>query len=185
MQRSRKAALAAAAVDVLARYGPRGLTHRAVDTAAGLSAGAVNYHAPSRERLLELALDEVFERDMETAARHFALESWSRAAVIDAVVGFVDDMCEGDNRRRVIARHHLQGEALTHVQLRSTFDVQLGAFVQLVRDGMTAAGVPATTATAELFALSVDGLLRRQIMTGAAPLPHGDVRVIAEIIATQ
>ena len=42
MERTRKDALAAAAVTVLADRGSRGLTHRAVDAAAGLKPGAVN-----------------------------------------------------------------------------------------------------------------------------------------------
>lgn len=183
MELTRKDALAAAAVTVLAEKGPRGLTHRAVDAAAGLKPGAVNYHAPSRTDLLTLALREVFVRDLSTAADHFTLKEWSHRAVVDAVVAFVRDMCSAPNRARVIARHHLQGESLTHPQLRETFDGQLGAFVQLVHDGRAAAGVQSTTASAELFAMSVDGLLRRQVMIGTRPLSDEDVRAIAATVA--
>lgn len=177
--------MAAAAVAVLAEQGLRGLTHRAVDAAAGLRSGAVNYHAPNRTALLTMALEEVFVRDMETAAKHFSLEVWSQKAVVDAVVGFVTDMCSDSNRPRVIARHHLQGEALTHSTLRAAFDVQLAAFVQLVRDGFFAAGIESTTASAELFALSVDGILRRQVMIGTQPLDDSDVRALAEIVVSR
>nr|WP_296765657.1 TetR family transcriptional regulator [Rhodococcus sp. (in: high G+C Gram-positive bacteria)] len=183
MSPTRKALLAVASVTVLAERGPRGLTHRAVDAAAKLSAGAVNYHAPNRAALLTLALEEVFAADMATAAAHFSLEEWSHDSVVAAVVGFVTDMCSVDNRIRVIARHHLRGEAMNHPQLRATFDLQLAAFTTLVRDGMVAAKVEATTASAELFALSVDGLLLRQVMVGAQPLSERDVRAIADMIA--
>lgn len=185
MERTRKDELAAAAVTVLAEKGSRGLTHRAVDAAAGLKPGAVNYHAPSRTQLLTMALREVFLRDMDTATKHFSLEEWSHRAVVDAVVGFVTDMCSEANRARVIARHHLQGESLTHPELRDAFDVQLAAFVQLVRDGRAAAGAPPSTAAAELFAMSVDGLLRRQVMIGTRPLGAEDVRAIADMVAVQ
>lgn len=178
MERTRKDALAAAAVTVLADRGSRGLTHRAVDAAAGLKPGAVNYHAPSRTQLLNMALREVFVRDMETATKHFSLDHWTHRAVVDAVVGFVEDMCSEANRARVIARHHLQGESLTHPELRA-------AFVQLVRDGRAAAGAPPSTAAAELFAMSVDGLLRRQVMIGTQQLGAEDVRAIADVVAMQ
>ncbi|MEW9532154.1 TetR/AcrR family transcriptional regulator [Microbispora sp. NPDC049125] len=54
---SQRAALVAdAAIGILAGRGMRGLTHRAVDEAAGLPAGSTSNHARTRAALLELAL---------------------------------------------------------------------------------------------------------------------------------
>jgi AcrR family transcriptional regulator len=180
---SRRLLIAEAAVRVLAERGPRGFTHRAVDEATGLGAGAVNYHAPNRATLLALALDEVFRRDLEVAARHFALQSWEHEAVVDALVGFVREMCSDAHRGRVMARHHLLGEGLVRPELKAAFDSQLGAFVALVAAKMAEAGYPATVASAELFAMSVDGLLSRQVVIGSEPLPDDEIPRIAEIIA--
>lgn len=180
---SRRLLIAEAAVRVLAERGPRGFTHRAVDEATGLGAGAVNYHAPNRATLLALALDEVFRRDLEVAARHFALQSWEHEAVVGALVGFVREMCSDAHRGRVMARHHLLGEGLVRPELKAAFDSQLGAFVALVAAKMTEAGYPATVASAELFAMSVDGLLSRQVVIGSEPLPDDEIPRIAEIIA--
>lgn len=178
----RRALIAQCAVQVLAERGPRGLTHRAVDDATGLGAGAVNYHAPSRAILLSLALDEVFRRDMEVVGRHFGLEDWTYDAVADAVVGFVRDMCSDEHRERVIARHHLLGEGLVRPELKAAFDEQLAAFVAIVTAKMAEAGQPASVAAAELFAMSVDALLTRQVVIGMEPLADETVESIAAII---
>ncbi|MGU3291198.1 TetR/AcrR family transcriptional regulator [Williamsia sp. M5A3_1d] len=179
---SRRDVIMAAAVTVLAERGPRGLTHRAVDSAAGLGAGAVNYHAPSRARLLSLAVEEVFRRDLETAARHFAIERWTHDVVVTAVVGFVIEMTSEPNRNRIIARHHLRGEALTNDELRDAFDVQQAGFVGLAQAGFETSGRPIDIAAAELFRMAVDGLMTRQVMYGSTPMGHEQVVAIAELI---
>lgn len=65
-------ALVRVARDLLARRGPRGVTHRAVAEAAGLSLGATTYHFPSRGDLLREVyrrhLDEVRTRAQKIAA---------------------------------------------------------------------------------------------------------------------
>lgn len=178
----RRDVIMAAAVTVLAERGPRGFTHRAVDAAAGLGAGAVNYHAPSRARLLSLALEEVFRRDLETAARHFAIERWAHEAVVGALVGFVTEMTSDANRDRIIARHHLRGEARTNDELRDAFDRQQTGFVQLARAGFETAGRPTSDVTAELFRMAIDGLMNRQTMYGTTPLTDDQVLEIAQLI---
>ncbi|GIH13996.1 TetR/AcrR family transcriptional regulator [Rugosimonospora africana] len=50
---SRREAIAEAAVSVIAEAGIRGLTHRAVDEAAGLPAGSTSYYFRTRAALLE------------------------------------------------------------------------------------------------------------------------------------
>ena len=59
-----------AAIAVLADHGARGLTHRAVDQAAGLPPGTTSNYARTREALLTLALTRIAELDAaEGAAR--------------------------------------------------------------------------------------------------------------------
>ncbi|MGB6180593.1 MAG: TetR family transcriptional regulator [Rhodococcus sp. (in: high G+C Gram-positive bacteria)] len=181
----RRHIIAAAAVRVLADRGSRGFTHRAVDEATGLGAGAVNYHAPNRAALLSLALDEVFRRDLDVAARYFALDRWDHDVVVEALVGFVAEMCTGDNRERVAARHHLLGEGLVRPELKAAFDEQRGAFVALITQKMREADVPATVASAELFAMSVDGMLSRQVVVGMEPLPAAEIEAIADLIVSR
>lgn len=172
----------AAAVVVLAERGPRGFTHRAVDAQAGLGQGAVNYHAPSRSKLLSLALEEIFRRDLETVVRYFALEDWKPSTVAAALTGFVHEMTSGENRYRVIARHHMRGESVTNPEVKAAFDEQQAQFVQAVTDGFAAAGYPIGPARAELFRIAVDGLMTRQVIFGSTPLPDDVVDEIAWLI---
>jgi DNA-binding transcriptional regulator YbjK len=76
----RKSRLADAAIDVLGHDGVRALTHRAVDTRAGLPQGTCSYHFPTRNALLTAALERIAELDQaDVAGRDLAevLERWA------------------------------------------------------------------------------------------------------------
>ena len=60
--------MADAAIAVLADHGGRGLTHRAVDQAAGLPPGTTSNYARTREALLTLALTRIAELDAAEGA---------------------------------------------------------------------------------------------------------------------
>jgi AcrR family transcriptional regulator len=57
-----------AAIAVLAEHGARGLTHRAVDQAAGLPPGTTSNYARTRAALLTLALARIAELDVAEGA---------------------------------------------------------------------------------------------------------------------
>ncbi|GAA1459042.1 TetR/AcrR family transcriptional regulator [Williamsia maris] len=181
-QTSRRAAIMAAAVSVLAERGPRGLTHRAVDAAAGLSSGSVNYHAPTRARLLHLALEEVFRRDIDTATRYFDIAEWSRSRAAVAITGFVTEMSDEKNRDRVIARHHLRAESMTNPELRAAFDDQHAAFVKMIVATFGIAGDPVSDARGELVRLGIDGMMQRQVMIGPTPLDDDQIAEMARLL---
>jgi AcrR family transcriptional regulator len=64
----RKTRLADAAIEVLGTGGVRALTHRAVDTRAGLPQGTCSYHYPSRSALLTAALTRIAALDLADAS---------------------------------------------------------------------------------------------------------------------
>jgi DNA-binding transcriptional regulator YbjK len=67
----RRSALADAGIRVLAEEGARGLTHRAVDAAAGTPRGTASNYFPTRDDLIAALVDRIGERlapDPETAA---------------------------------------------------------------------------------------------------------------------
>lgn len=75
----RKTRLADAAIDVLGTGGVRALTHRAVDTRAGLPQGTCGYHYPSRPALLTAALTRIAALDLAESAGddlEAVLRSW-------------------------------------------------------------------------------------------------------------
>ncbi|MEU2038544.1 TetR/AcrR family transcriptional regulator [Nocardia niwae] len=178
----RRRSIASAAIDVLADYGLRGLTHRAVDAAAGMRPGAVNYHAPTRGKLVALAVEELFSRDYELAVAHFAdmsaLDPTSIPQLAEFMASFIEAMTTGPARRRTLARHLLLGEAQFHPQLRDLFDQQRRAFVRFTEGLLETLEVPQSALTAETVTVVVDGLIQRQVMIGAAPLPPARLRQV-------
>ena len=58
---SRRALIADAAISTLARDGMRGLTHRAVDRAAGLPEGSASYYFRTRQALLQATVERLAE----------------------------------------------------------------------------------------------------------------------------
>jgi DNA-binding transcriptional regulator YbjK len=76
----RKSRLADAAIDVLGHDGVRALTHRAVDSRAGLPQGTCSYHFPTRNALLTAALERIAELDLaDSEGQELAvvLERWA------------------------------------------------------------------------------------------------------------
>lgn len=59
---ARRAALADAGIRVLAQDGARGLTHRAVDDAAGTPRGTTSNYFPTRDDLISALVDRIAER---------------------------------------------------------------------------------------------------------------------------
>ena len=135
--------MADAAIAVLADHGGRGLTHRAVDQAAGLPPGTTSNYARTREALLTLALTRIAELDAtEGAAGLYGSEisgsgvsgsgvsrgGMSRSGVsgsglAEGLAWMLHRMITDDGmRRRVRARFELALEANRRPELRAAYD---------------------------------------------------------------
>lgn len=64
----RRTVLADAAIRVVVQTGLRGLTHRAVDAAAGVPAGSASNHFRTRAALVEAVADRIMARELRVAA---------------------------------------------------------------------------------------------------------------------
>ncbi|MFF0790321.1 TetR/AcrR family transcriptional regulator [Streptomyces spiralis] len=134
---SRPDRVADAALALLAERGMRGLTHRAVDEAAGLPQGSTSNLARTRQALLDLAVRRLAEREARVLAPH---------ELPDPRTGGLDSLVDGlalathraltQNRELTLARYELALEATRRPELRSHFDAagayfreQLGALV--------------------------------------------------------
>jgi AcrR family transcriptional regulator len=179
----RRAVIAEAALRVLGEHGPRGLTHRAVDAAARLPSGSVNYHAPTRQRLLHMASDELFTQDMAVAARHFDTPDSPAPSLSDIAVNFVLEMTAPHARHRVLARHHLLAEARVDAELHRHFETARAAFVQVIRDRCAEAGHTVDATAAELCVNVIDGLVNRQVFFPDSALSESRLRTIIEATA--
>ncbi|MEV0196990.1 TetR family transcriptional regulator C-terminal domain-containing protein [Nonomuraea sp. NPDC050691] len=122
----RSEAVAEAAITLLAERGMRGLTHRAVDEAAGLPPGSASNLARTRAALLELTLAHLVE--LEERAMAPALEAGlpardrppSREALVDLLVEVLHVQIA--DSRRTLARYELALEATRRPELRRVYD---------------------------------------------------------------
>jgi DNA-binding transcriptional regulator YbjK len=137
---SRAGLVADAALALLAERGMRGLTHRAVDEAAGLPQGATSNVARTRRALLELAVRRLAERE----ARVLALEELPDPR--DGLPGLVDALALAAhraltlNRDLTLARYELALEATRRPELRAYYDATGARFRTQLAALVTAAG---------------------------------------------
>jgi DNA-binding transcriptional regulator YbjK len=119
-----------AAIAVLADHGARGLTHRAVDQAAGLPPGTTSNYARTREALLTLALTRIAELDAAEGSAGVA-----GSGLADGVAQMLHQwITEPGQRQRFLARLELAFEATRRPELRAAYDDMGRAFrVQAVR----------------------------------------------------
>lgn len=108
----RRTRIAEAAITVLGRHGSRGLTHRAVDSTAGLSTGSTSYYFRSRAALLEAAVQRLEQLDVA------ALEPADDEDTDDLLARVVADALQGAGRVRTLARYELVLEAVRRPALR-------------------------------------------------------------------
>ncbi|HVZ34504.1 MAG TPA: hypothetical protein VG963_18875, partial [Polyangiaceae bacterium] len=110
---ARRVCIAEAAIEVIARNGGRGLSHRAVDSALGLPLGSVSYYFRTRKALLGAAITRLVQRD-EQDVRDLVEALRKRGAAPDAatfVLELVRRWSRRDNRIWLAARFELLLEA--------------------------------------------------------------------------
>jgi len=125
-----------AAIAVLAEQGARGLTHRAVDQAAGLPPGTTSNYARTRAALLTLALTRIDELDTAEAADGPEAAEAELAGVLAMVLDrWITDP---GARRRVLARFELALEATRRPEMRAVYD-EMGRAIRAQVAGLLAA----------------------------------------------
>jgi len=118
-----------AAITVLARDGARGLTHRAVDDAAGLPPGTTSNHARTRAALLTLTLSRIAELDAADGQRQLPEMPVSATGLADVLARLLHRTISDDAARlRLVARFELAFEATRRPELRVIYDDMGGSF---------------------------------------------------------
>jgi DNA-binding transcriptional regulator YbjK len=158
---TRREALADAGITTLAREGSRGLTHRAVDRAAGVAEGSTSYYFRTREALLGALVQRLAELDTAVLPR---LPATDAAAFADGLTGLVEQLLT-DGRDRLLARYELTLEATRRPELRDSLDAGTRAIERLLADRLADLGTPDPAVRAgDLLAL-LDGLLLHRVAT--------------------
>ncbi|WP_049572890.1 TetR/AcrR family transcriptional regulator [Nonomuraea sp. SBT364] len=116
----RSEAVAEAAITLLAERGMRGLTHRAVDEAAGLPPGSTSNLARTRAALLELTLSRLTALEEQVFAGALVGEPPTVAELPDLLARVLQVQLH--DRRRTLARYELALEATRRPELRRIYD---------------------------------------------------------------
>ncbi|WP_214107161.1 TetR/AcrR family transcriptional regulator [Acrocarpospora catenulata] len=178
MTSQRAALIGDTAIAILAERGMRGLTHRAVDEAAGLPTGSTSNHARTRAALLELTLARL--ADLEEA-------NFQRTT---PGPDFVDSMADAlhhaitIDRAHTIARYELALEATRRPELRKLYDALGHRFRTTAITLLTAAGSPDPVRHGHQLVAYAEGLLF-DATAGAGQTPTRDDlhKAFTEILA--
>lgn len=157
---ARRTVIADAAIQTIAREGMRGLTHRAVDRAAGLAEGSTSYYYRTRDALLAAAMARMAELDLADIGEiPAALDPDTMATIMHTVV----TRWLTTGRERALARYELTLEATRRPTLQTQLRVHGAAFRLLTQQTLTAAGAPDAADRAGSLVSYLDGLVLHQL----------------------
>jgi AcrR family transcriptional regulator len=169
----RREVLADAAIGVLAVEGLRGLTHRAVDRAAGVAEGTCSYYFRTRAALLAACVERLGARSSADVTR-------TRPAART-----VDDLVEGSlatlrhwttvERERLLARWELSLEATRRPELRAAL-VEAGRGVRRgVVATLAALGADEADRRAGDLVAALDGIAFDEVAGAGGPRSAEDL----------
>ena len=119
---SRSDLVADTALALLAERGMRGLTHRAVDEAAGLPQGSTSNLARTRQALLELTVRRLADREARVLALHEMPDPRAGTGPLADALALAAHRALTRNRELTVARYELALEATRRPELRAYFD---------------------------------------------------------------
>src|SRR5262245_7638976 len=119
---SRADLVADTALALLAERGMRGLTHRAVDEAAGLPQGSTSNLARTRQALLELAVRRHAEREARLLAPTDGPDPHGGPDALAEVLALAVHRTLTEGSDLLIARYELALEATRRPELRAYYD---------------------------------------------------------------
>ncbi|MEV7196008.1 TetR family transcriptional regulator [Streptomyces sp. NPDC093510] len=133
--------IADAALALLTERGMRGLTHRAVDEAAGLPQGSTSNHARTRLALLEAAVRRQAEREAEVLdPAELPDPAAGREQLAAGLALALHRYLTGDHRQLLVSRYELALEATRRPELRAHYDTAGAQFREPVESLLRAAG---------------------------------------------
>ncbi|MFJ7329850.1 TetR/AcrR family transcriptional regulator [Streptomyces cyaneofuscatus] len=179
----RRDLIADTAISTVASAGLRGLTHRAVDTAAGLPAGSTSYYFRTRSALISacyLRLAELTVADVDRWQAEYGGPDPDSAAEALAVL-LHHWLTVG--RDRQLARFELSLEATRRPELRAGLEAAGLAARSRATTLLAALGAPRPVQAADLLVAWTDGLLYDRLAGApAASRPAPDVTELIPVV---
>ncbi|MGQ0840603.1 TetR/AcrR family transcriptional regulator [Actinokineospora sp.] len=148
-----------AAIATLARDGLRGLTHRAVDRAAGLAEGSCSYYFRTRQALLAATVTRLAELDSAALAPVTPLPDRIDVGLLAELMTGVIDRAATVDRERLLARYELSLEATRRPELRAALVAVGEQYRELAATLLTAAGVSDAERRGRALVACLDGLM--------------------------
>lgn len=161
----RRDRLGDAAIEVLAAEGGRGLTHRAVDAAAGLPPGTTKNYFPTRQSLLLAVAERCAELYLEIPRPQIS----DRPALVAMMSTLLADVA-GPGRLRLLAFVELRAEAARAPWLAAIVDRITAADFTAFEAAQRAAGLPVTPQRAAAFTLAVHAAIPHLLAGGPRTL---------------
>jgi DNA-binding transcriptional regulator YbjK len=173
---ARRDHLADAAIELLAREGARGLTHRAVDAEAGEPAGTTSRYFRTRDALMAAVVERVRDLHLADLARA-PRGPVERSAIGDHLAAMVHNALTA-NRSRHLAVSELYLESTRRPRLHAALAATRIAQIKLMRDIHLAAGIELSPAQAALLVTAITGVVTVALTTPEAIGAHSadDVR---------
>ncbi|MFD0518476.1 TetR/AcrR family transcriptional regulator [Paractinoplanes durhamensis] len=160
---SRQEVLLDAAIAVLGSAGPRRLTHRAVDAAAGLPAGSASNYFKTRDALVNAMAARFVEREQAIWATLTGLVvPRTPAELAVALAAFVRRAVEAD-RVMTIARYGLFLEAALHPEAHRTLADSAREIRRFGAQWLRAVGAADPETACELILDQMDGMILHQL----------------------
>ena len=176
MASDRRTLIADATIGTIAREGMRGLTHRAVDRAAGLPEGSTSYYFRTREALLFAALARMAELDTADIGELPDMHGPVDLDLLATLLARVMRAWLTTGRDRTLARYELSLEATRRPELRAKMAEYGASFRMLTETLLTAAGTSEPRRRAQALDSFIDGVIFHQIaQVGAGPLAGADL----------
>jgi len=172
---TRRDALCDAAIGVIAREGMRGLTHRAVDRAAGVPEGTTSYYFRTRLALLVGVTERLLALDLVDAAAAPPAQDLDLDGVADLVTQLVTHWI-GPGRERMLARYEISLESVRHPELRERFLATGETLRSAIAAAFAQLGAPDPPQAGRDFVAMLDGLIYDQLAGAGGPRTAAELR---------
>ncbi|MFE6770234.1 TetR/AcrR family transcriptional regulator [Streptomyces fimicarius] len=166
MNPDRRDRLRDAAIEVLARDGGRGLTHRAVDRAAEVPPGTTKNYFPTRDAVLRAVAERCLEQYVALTARLAARPGPTDREGLTALFRSLLENAAGPGRARLLAVLELQAEATRRPWLSGVLDPMARGDFAGFEAAQRAAGLPVTPQRAAVVTLALHAAVPHLLTNG-------------------
>ncbi len=167
---------------VLADEGARGLSHTAVDSAAGLPRGSTSNYFNSRDELLTAVLERHLELD--TPPRQLSRDDLGRPLSRDEVrallLGALDRRLDPDRRHILGARYELFLESTRRPAFRERLFEAHDHFLAFLESLLEASGCATPNAHAAELLATLDGIVFTQLTFAERGLDRAEIEALVD-----